>query len=145
MLKKIGVGQLRVGMHLHELCGSWMDHPFWRTKFVIKDPADIRLIADSGITEVWIDSGKGIDVEGEGATRAEVETQVDAGLQQAAAAKAAVTPPKRVAIGSSRRCGAPRRSARRRGMRSPRCVRRDAKLRREVVPTKLEGTICVTR
>lgn len=63
MLKKISVRDLRVGMHLDELCGSWMKHPFWRTKFVITDPADIRSIRDSGITEVWIDSAKGKDVE----------------------------------------------------------------------------------
>ena len=50
-------------MHLHELCGSWMEHPFWRTKFTLKDPNDIRLIIDSGITEVWIDSELGLDVK----------------------------------------------------------------------------------
>ena len=55
MLKKIDVEHLRTGMHLHELCGSWMEHPFWRTKFVIQDENDIRLIVDSGIKEVWID------------------------------------------------------------------------------------------
>ncbi len=97
MLKKIGVGQLRVGMHLHELCGSWMDHPFWRTRFVIKDQGDIRLIADSGITEVWIDSDKGIDVEDVAESRAEIETQVDADLHKVTSTKAPAAP-KRVAI-----------------------------------------------
>ncbi len=49
-------------MFLHELCGSWMEHPFWRNAFVIKDPADIRRIIDSGIEEVMIDTAKGLDV-----------------------------------------------------------------------------------
>ncbi len=49
-------------MHLHELCGSWMDHPFWRSQFTLTDPADIQRILDSGITEVWIDISKGIDL-----------------------------------------------------------------------------------
>jgi len=40
MLQKIRVDQLRLGMHLHELCGAWLDHPFWKTKFVLRDPAD---------------------------------------------------------------------------------------------------------
>lgn len=62
MLKKIAVGQLTVGMHLQELCGSWIQHPFWRSKFVITDQKDIRLIAESGITEVIIDTDKGGDV-----------------------------------------------------------------------------------
>ncbi len=65
MLKKISVDLLRQGMHLHELCGPWMDHPFWRTKFVITEQQDIRLIVDSGIREVWIDASKGLDVAAE--------------------------------------------------------------------------------
>jgi len=62
MLKRIQVQQLRVGMHLKEFCGSWMDHPFWRTGFVIKDSNDIELILASKITQVWIDCSKGADV-----------------------------------------------------------------------------------
>jgi HD-GYP domain-containing protein (c-di-GMP phosphodiesterase class II) len=62
VLKKIKTKDLRLGMHLHELCGSWMDHPFWRSKFVLTDPEDIQRIRDSGITEVWIDNDKGGDV-----------------------------------------------------------------------------------
>ena len=80
MLKKINVEHLRAGMHLHELCGSWMDHPFWRTKFVIQDENDIRLIVDSGIKEVWIDDEKGLDVAVASETKEEVEADVDLSL-----------------------------------------------------------------
>lgn len=62
MLKKISVDDLKVGMHLHAFCGSWMDHPFWRSKFVITDERDIELARGSSIREVWIDIEKGIDV-----------------------------------------------------------------------------------
>jgi len=62
MLKRIQVDQLTLGMHLKEFCGSWMDHPFWRTGFVLKDPKDIELILASKIKEVWIDCSKGSDV-----------------------------------------------------------------------------------
>lgn len=73
MLKKISVEQLRTGMHLHAFCGSWMDHPFWRNKFVITDEKDIALIFESPIKEVWIDAAKGLDVPaGEAAVEAEV-------------------------------------------------------------------------
>ncbi|MDD5028051.1 MAG: HD-GYP domain-containing protein [Rhodoferax sp.] len=68
MLKRIRVQQLQVGMHLKEFCGSWMDHPFWRTGFVIKDRKDIDLILASRIIEVWIDSDKGADVPAGAAT-----------------------------------------------------------------------------
>ena len=73
MLKKISVEQLRTGMHLHAFCGSWMDHPFWRNKFVITDEKDIALIFESPIREVWIDASKGLDVPaGEATVEAEV-------------------------------------------------------------------------
>ena len=86
MLKKISVHQLKVGMHLKEFCGSWMEHPFWRTAFVITDPRDIERILESSIKEVWIDSAKGLDVApGETAvSEAESEAQVDEELSQAA-------------------------------------------------------------
>ena len=62
MLKKIAIQDLRLGMHLHELCGPWLDHPFWRAKFLLADPADIAKLRESGITECWIDNAKGLDV-----------------------------------------------------------------------------------
>lgn len=49
-------------MHLKEFCGSWIDHPFWRTEFVLKDPKDIELILASSVKEVMIDCSKGLDV-----------------------------------------------------------------------------------
>jgi HD-GYP domain-containing protein (c-di-GMP phosphodiesterase class II) len=86
MLKRISVQQLTVGMHLKEFCGSWMEHPFWRTAFVITDPKDIESILASSIKEVWIDSSKGLDVPPGQPTISESESdaQVDAELQQAA-------------------------------------------------------------
>ena len=101
MLKKINVEHLRAGMHLHGLCGSWMDHPFWRTKFVIKDADEIRLIVDSGIKEVWIDVEKGIDVPAAAESRQEVAAGVAAASTNEAAATATphqAPPPKRVAM-----------------------------------------------
>nr|WP_315471876.1 HD-GYP domain-containing protein [uncultured Rhodoferax sp.] len=85
MLKKIAVGQLVVGMHLKEFCGSWMEHPFWRSGFVITDPKDISTIRASAIREVWIDCGKGLDVAvGEVAvSEAESEALVEAELREA--------------------------------------------------------------
>jgi hypothetical protein len=62
MLKKVGVQHLRLGMYIHELCGSWMDHPFWRTKFLLDDMEDIRRLRESAVAEVWIDTSKGHDI-----------------------------------------------------------------------------------
>lgn len=62
-IKKIPVEHLRLGMHVHEFCGSWMDHPFWRSKFTLSKEADLRRIVDGGVKELWIDASKGLDVE----------------------------------------------------------------------------------
>ncbi|WP_071872562.1 HD-GYP domain-containing protein [Atopomonas hussainii] len=81
MLKRISTSQLRLGMFLHELCGSWMEHPFWRSKFLLDDPNDIQRIRDSGISELWIDTSKGLDVENE-QVPSETREQVDEAIEQ---------------------------------------------------------------
>ena len=66
-------------MFLHEFCGSWMEHPFWRSKFLLSSPDDLARIRATPIQECWIDTSKGIDVpEGTGAvSRIEAEAQID--------------------------------------------------------------------
>jgi len=95
MLVRIRVKQLRLGMHVHELCGSWMDHPFWRGAFQLDDPKDLHTLLSTGIKEVWIDTDKGLGIpaeadgsegESEEVVAAEVETtlaQADNGSRMA--------------------------------------------------------------
>lgn len=94
MLKRISVNQLALGMHLKEFCGSWMEHPFWRSGFVLTDPKDIEAVLTSSIKEVWIDCDKGLDVAaGETAvSEAESEAQVEAQLEQVVNAQRQIAP-----------------------------------------------------
>lgn len=62
MLKKISVADVTVGMYIHKLCGSWMDHPFWTSGFVLQSQADVHSLQSSAVTEVWIDTLQGLDV-----------------------------------------------------------------------------------
>lgn len=62
MLKKIPVHQVRLGMYLHGLEGSWLSHPFWKNKFVLNEQADLEALLRSGVPAVWIDPEKGLDV-----------------------------------------------------------------------------------
>src|SRR5689334_22646652 len=62
MLKKIDVRQLQLGMHLHRFEGAWVDHPFWRTRFVIDDAAVLKKAVEGGVRECWIDTARGLDV-----------------------------------------------------------------------------------
>ncbi|RYF22219.1 MAG: DUF3391 domain-containing protein, partial [Comamonadaceae bacterium] len=79
MLKRISVQHLSLGMYLHQFCGSWMDHPFWKAGFVLKDPKDLARIQGTGIHEVWIDIARGLDVASgiTSTTRAEADAQIE--------------------------------------------------------------------
>jgi putative nucleotidyltransferase with HDIG domain len=63
MLKKIQVQQLRIGMYVQELCGSWIDTPFWKKSFLLDSQTDIAKILHSKIAEAVIDTNRGLDVE----------------------------------------------------------------------------------
>jgi len=65
VLKKIAVNQLTVGMFVEKFDENWLKHPFWRHKFLIKDPARLREIQASGVQHCWIDISKGVGVPGE--------------------------------------------------------------------------------
>ncbi|MEK1908121.1 MAG: DUF3391 domain-containing protein, partial [Pseudomonas sp.] len=62
MLKRIAVSELCLGMYIHEFCGSWMDHPFWKGRFLLESERDLLRIHASEVSEVWIDVGKGLDI-----------------------------------------------------------------------------------
>lgn len=61
MLKTISTSQVTLGMHIHALKGAWIDHPFWKTKFVLNDIEDLKKLQSSSIKEVVIDIAKGLD------------------------------------------------------------------------------------
>lgn len=76
MLKRISTKDVRQGMFIQKFCGSWIDHPFWRNKFVITDPADLELVKQCNVAEVWIDVSKGCDID-EGGTALQEATTVE--------------------------------------------------------------------
>lgn len=63
MLKVISTKQVRIGMFIQELKGSWIDHPFWKKAFKLEDTSDLKKLLASVIDEVVIDTSKGSDVE----------------------------------------------------------------------------------
>jgi len=94
MLKRISVDQLMVGMHIKEFCGSWMEHPFIRSSFVLSNPKDLQTIRSSSIREVWIDSTKGLDVPATvvAVTPKQAEREIEAILKPKAAVNAVLAP-----------------------------------------------------
>jgi HD-GYP domain-containing protein (c-di-GMP phosphodiesterase class II) len=62
LLKKIKVQQLVLGMYIQEFCGSWLDHPFWKSRFLLDNPEDLKKLQASGMTELFIDTSRGLDL-----------------------------------------------------------------------------------
>jgi putative nucleotidyltransferase with HDIG domain len=98
MLKIVSTKQVRLGMFIQELKGSWIDHPFWKKAFKLEDPSDLAKLQASVIKEVVIDISKGLDVEDE-----PQETAASYSVEQSAPQKKAPnpsaprsTPPKQV-------------------------------------------------
>lgn len=59
MLRKIQASQLEPGMFIHSMEGSWFDHPFWRSRFLLNDESQIEQILSSDVTRVTIDESRG--------------------------------------------------------------------------------------
>jgi putative nucleotidyltransferase with HDIG domain len=62
MIKRIASEQLRVGMFIHHLECGWMEHPFLANQFTITQQAEIDKILRHGITQVSIDTLRGLDL-----------------------------------------------------------------------------------
>ena len=60
MLHRIPVRDLRLGMYISSVDCSWLDNPFWRSRFLLKTHADLERLRRSGIAMVTIDDDRGI-------------------------------------------------------------------------------------
>lgn len=94
MLKKINIQDLKLGMYLEEICGSWMDLPFWKKSFILDEPNDLKSLNECGIRQVWIDTAKGLDVESStaGLSEEEANIKITTQLQQAIQSTATIIP-----------------------------------------------------
>src|SRR3546814_20525468 len=50
---------LRLGMYIQSLEGSWFDHPFWKSKFLLTEEDDLRSLQGSDV-DVWVDDSKSL-------------------------------------------------------------------------------------
>lgn len=60
MLKQITPHQVRRGMYVHGFGGSWIHHPFWRSRFLLETDDDVERIRHSGVPHVVIDESRGV-------------------------------------------------------------------------------------
>lgn len=69
-------------MFLHAIDGSWLSHPFWRRRFLIRSEAEIDALRDAAIEFVTIDTSRGLapvdeEAAGEMAPDAVAESTID--------------------------------------------------------------------
>lgn len=83
MLKTVPVNKIKLGVFIHELKGAWMDHPFWKTKFLLEDVNDLNKLQASPIKHVVIDVSKGADVSLDANEGADKQSQVEVVEQKA--------------------------------------------------------------
>ncbi|BEV00599.1 HD-GYP domain-containing protein [Novosphingobium olei] len=62
MLKRVETNEVRLGMFIHKLEGSWFKHPFWKSRFLLEDEDLLQSLRDSAVPAVIIDTARGADV-----------------------------------------------------------------------------------
>ncbi|QZH75298.1 MAG: DUF3391 domain-containing protein [Erythrobacter sp.] len=62
MLKRVALSELETGMYVHKMLGGWLDHPFWKAKFLIGDANRLETLRASRLEGVIIDTAKGKDI-----------------------------------------------------------------------------------
>ncbi len=62
MLFRLKPGDVEIGMFVHAFEGRWIDHPFWRSQFLIETSDQLARIRQSGVEALIIDGGRGLAV-----------------------------------------------------------------------------------
>lgn len=103
MIKKIPKEDLRLGMFIHDLNCGWMDHAFWRTRFMLRHEGELAKILHSPIVDVYIDTTRGLDTGAPGPSLEEVDEEVTSRLMAAATGASPVATPHREELAVARK------------------------------------------
>ncbi|KEO88295.1 hypothetical protein EH30_02645 [Erythrobacter sp. JL475] len=60
MLRKIERSEVALGMFIVQFGGSWFNHPFWRSRFLIESGSDLEKVRRSSVPWVMIDDELGV-------------------------------------------------------------------------------------
>ena len=60
MLRRVARDDVKVGMFIHAMEGSWLHHPFWRRRFLLTEIDDLTALQESAVAAVMIDDERGI-------------------------------------------------------------------------------------
>lgn len=101
MIRKISAQQLLPGMYVVDLHCRWLDTSFWRQQFLAGDDAIIARVIRDGVTEVSIDTSRGIDLPPAPAFSMARINEIERKFKSMAEIKARVVP--KVSLGEERR------------------------------------------
>lgn len=98
MIRQISIDQLLPGMYVVDLHKRWLDHSIWQPRFKVRDEAHIWMLREEGISQLSVDTVKGIDLP---PSPMATLNRIDRRLQSMAEIKAAI--PRTVSLGEERR------------------------------------------
>jgi putative nucleotidyltransferase with HDIG domain len=81
MIKRISVDQLRLGMFVHDLNCSWIDHPFLLSRFKVDQLEELQKIRATGVRELYIDTALGLDSP-EAPSAAEIHKELEKSMHE---------------------------------------------------------------
>ncbi|HVH49795.1 MAG TPA: DUF3391 domain-containing protein [Sphingomicrobium sp.] len=58
MLFRVNPGEVQIGMFIHAFEGRWIDHPFWRSRFLVETDEQLARIRASGVDALVIDRSR---------------------------------------------------------------------------------------
>ncbi|MFM9934819.1 MAG: HD-GYP domain-containing protein [Novosphingobium sp.] len=61
MLKRVQTAEIKLGMFIEKLEGSWFKHPFWKSRFLLAEQWMLEVLQGSTVETVIIDTAKGLD------------------------------------------------------------------------------------
>jgi HD-GYP domain-containing protein (c-di-GMP phosphodiesterase class II) len=61
MLVRVAKQDVRLGMYVHAIEGPWMDHPFWKSRFLLSEQAQLDRVFASNVDYLVIDAARGLD------------------------------------------------------------------------------------
>ncbi len=64
-LVKIHVSDLKIGMYVQDICGKWLNNPFWRNSMMIENFGQLEQFRSSSLDYVWVNINKGRGLESE--------------------------------------------------------------------------------
>ncbi len=62
---KIHVSDLKIGMFVQDICGRWINNPFWRNSMMIENFDHLEQFRSSSLDYVWVNPSKGRGLEPE--------------------------------------------------------------------------------